>query len=294
MNLMAVSLAAVIVVLIAVKIKELDSGYGIVLSIAGCVMLMYFVVSRFRLIASYIDRLTAYVSVNISYIDVILKMIGIAYICRFSSDICKDAGCNAMASQVEMAGKITLILLSMPILMGVIDLVVTIVEGNLIVVVLMLFMGVSVPDAANVCNESKVESYDTDIKYCPEFYAENEKENTTESDSDINSDILEDDSVIGSLNEITKDKSDVTFYDIYESLKSGDVDSTIDMALKVFSDSVIYEVRTSRGLALQIIAVIVLGSTFAQLAGNMGEYVSAHGFMVTYMVLLSLLLGISS
>ena len=155
----------------------------------------------------------------------------------------------------------------------------------------MLFMGVSVPDAANVCNESKVESYDTDIKYCPEFYAENEKENTTESDSDINSDILEDDSVIGSLNEITKDKSDVTFYDIYESLKSGDVDSTIDMALKVFSDSVIYEVRTSRGLALQIIAVIVLGSTFAQLAGNMGEYVSAHGFMVTYMVLLSLLLG---
>lgn len=38
-------------------------------------------------------------------------------------------GCNAMASQVEMAGKITLILLSMPILMGVIDLVVTIVEG---------------------------------------------------------------------------------------------------------------------------------------------------------------------
>ena len=41
----------------------------------------------------------------------------------------KDAGCNAMASQVEMAGKITLILLSMPILMGVIDLVVTIVEG---------------------------------------------------------------------------------------------------------------------------------------------------------------------
>lgn len=92
MNLMAVSLATVIVVLIAVKIKELDSGYGIVLSIAGCVMLMYFVVSRFRLIASYIDRLTAYVSVNISYIDVILKMIGIAYICRFSSDICKDAG----------------------------------------------------------------------------------------------------------------------------------------------------------------------------------------------------------
>ena len=42
-------------------------------------------------------------------------------------------------------------------------------RGNLIVVVLMLFMGVSVPDAANVCNESKVESYDTDINIVQNF-----------------------------------------------------------------------------------------------------------------------------
>ena len=129
MNLMAVSLAAVIVVLIAVKIKELDSGYGIVLSIACCIMIMYFVVGRFRQITGYIDRLTSYVSLNITYIELILRMIGIAYICQFSSDICKDAGCGAIASQVEMAGRIALVLLSMPVLMSVIDLVVEIVEG---------------------------------------------------------------------------------------------------------------------------------------------------------------------
>lgn len=129
MNLIAVSFAAVIVVLIAIKIKDMDSGYGVILSIAGCVMVMYFVVLRFRQIADYIDRITAYISVNITYIDVILKMIGLAYVCQFSSDICRDAGYNAIASQVEMAGKISLILLSMPVLMSVIDLVVKIVEG---------------------------------------------------------------------------------------------------------------------------------------------------------------------
>ena len=126
MNLIAVSFAAVIVVLIAIKIKDMDSGYGVILSMAGCV---YFVVSRFRQIADYIDRITAYISVNITYIDVILKMIGLAYVCQFSSDLCRDAGYNAIASQVEMAGKISLILLSMPVLMSVIDLVVKIVEG---------------------------------------------------------------------------------------------------------------------------------------------------------------------
>lgn len=129
MNLIAVSFAAVIVVLIAIKIKDMDSGYGVILSMAGCVMVMYFVVSRFRQIADYIDRITAYISVNITYIDVILKMIGLAYVCQFSSDLCRDAGYNAIASQVEMAGKISLILLCMPVLMSVIDLVVKIVEG---------------------------------------------------------------------------------------------------------------------------------------------------------------------
>ena len=129
MNLIAVSFAAVIVVLIAIKIKDMDSGYGVILSMAGCVMVMYFVVSRFRQITDYIDRITAYISVNITYIDVILKLIGLAYVCQFSSDLCRDAGYNAIASQVEMAGKISLILLSMPVLMSVIDLVVKIVEG---------------------------------------------------------------------------------------------------------------------------------------------------------------------
>ncbi|MDD6405147.1 MAG: SpoIIIAC/SpoIIIAD family protein [Clostridiales bacterium] len=129
MSLISVVFAAVIVVLIALKLREMGSGYGILMSIGACVMVMYFVIGRFRQIAGYIDRLVSYVSVDITYIDIILKMIGIAYICQFATDICRDAGYQAIASQVEMAGKISLILLSMPVLMSVIDLVVAIVEG---------------------------------------------------------------------------------------------------------------------------------------------------------------------
>lgn len=129
MSLISVVFAAVIVVLIALKLREMGSGYGILMSIGACVMMMYFVIGRFRQITGYIDRLVSYVSVDITYIDIILKMIGIAYICQFATDICRDAGYQAIASQVEMAGKISLILLSMPVLMSVIDLVVAIVEG---------------------------------------------------------------------------------------------------------------------------------------------------------------------
>lgn len=129
MNLLSVVFSTVIVVLIAIKVKEVNAAFSVILSIGACLMLMYYVLDRFSRISGYIDRLTSYVSVNITYIEIILKMTGIAYICQFSSDICRDAGYGAAASQIEMAGKVSMILLSMPVLMSVIDLVVAVVEG---------------------------------------------------------------------------------------------------------------------------------------------------------------------
>lgn len=93
------------------------------------------------------------------------------------------------------------------------------------------------------------------------------------------------------LDRLLSSKTTVTFSDIYSAMRNGQIDEAMENALRAFTDSVIYELRTSRVLALQIIAVIILGSTFAQLSGNMGEYVLENGFMVTYMILVSLLLG---
>lgn len=129
MSLISIVFAAVIVMVMAVLVRDMNSGYGVILSVGAGVMLMYFVVGRFRQIISYIDRLASYVSVDIAYIDIILRMIGIAYVCRFSADICKDAGYGAIGSQIELAGRLSMIILSMPVLMSVIDLVVKIVEG---------------------------------------------------------------------------------------------------------------------------------------------------------------------
>ena len=93
------------------------------------------------------------------------------------------------------------------------------------------------------------------------------------------------------LDRLLSSKTTVTFSEIYNAMRNGQVDEAMENALRAFTDSVIYELRTSRVIALQILAVIILGSTFAQLSGNMGEYVMENGFMVTYMVIVSLLLG---
>ena len=93
------------------------------------------------------------------------------------------------------------------------------------------------------------------------------------------------------LDDILKGKTEVEFQDIYNALKSGDVDGALRLAVKSLRESATAELAAGKKLAIQIIAVIVLGSTFAQLSGNMGKYVSENGFLVTYMILVSLLLG---
>lgn len=108
---------------------------------------------------------------------------------------------------------------------------------------------------------------------------------TAEYESDPDSDWID------QLDELISEKTSVKFSEIYELLRTGDIDGACRRVGRALADSIAYEVRTSRVLALQIIAVIVLGSTFAQVSGNIGEYVMENGFMVTYMVLVSLLLG---
>ena len=53
---------------------------------------------------------------------IILKVIGVAYICEFVSSVCKDAGESAVASKVEAGGKIIIVYLALPILTSLLDL----------------------------------------------------------------------------------------------------------------------------------------------------------------------------
>ena len=93
------------------------------------------------------------------------------------------------------------------------------------------------------------------------------------------------------LDEILKEKYSISFSGIFNQLKNGDWDGVCSSLGQAIVDNLVYEVRTNRVILIQIIAVIVLGSTFAQISGNIGEYVKENGFMITYMVLVSLLLG---
>ncbi len=49
------------------------------------------------------------------YIKIVFKSLGVIYLSQFAADYCKDCGENAIASQVILAGKVSVLVISLPL-----------------------------------------------------------------------------------------------------------------------------------------------------------------------------------
>lgn len=102
----------------------MNAEYSTLLSIGACLFIVSFIIGRLGNVLDSIDRITGYININMEYISILLKMLGISYICEFATNICKDAGYGAIASHIELSGRVTMVVMSLPILFHVIDMVV--------------------------------------------------------------------------------------------------------------------------------------------------------------------------
>ena len=116
MNMLKVGILGVAGVLLAIQFKNGKTEYGIYISVALILVIFYGVLGQLRYLTEIIREIENYIEIDHSYITTLLKMLGITYIADFSSAICKDAGYQAIASQIEIFGKLTVMFLSMPVL----------------------------------------------------------------------------------------------------------------------------------------------------------------------------------
>ncbi|MBM7660889.1 stage III sporulation protein AD [Bacillus mesophilus] len=68
-----------------------------------------------------LERIAVNANVNLMYVETILKIIGIAYIAEFGAQITRDAGQGAIASKIELGGKILIMAMAIPILTVIIE-----------------------------------------------------------------------------------------------------------------------------------------------------------------------------
>lgn len=108
-------------VLLAVKLKSVGSPIWIYMSMGISLFVLYYAVDRLSFVMEFLNGILDDIGLESGYFDILLKIVGISYLCEFVSNICKESGFPSVAGQVEIGGKLTMMVMSMPVLLAIIN-----------------------------------------------------------------------------------------------------------------------------------------------------------------------------
>ena len=114
---------ALIALIIIILLKQYKPEFAIYISLLTGVLIFLLIIDELEGIISLIQTLANKTSINGTFISLLLKITGIAFLSEFAVSICKDSGEGAIASKIEIGTKIIIISMSIPIISSLLDII---------------------------------------------------------------------------------------------------------------------------------------------------------------------------
>lgn len=121
MTMLKIGCLGVSGVLLGLLLKEMKSPFASFISLGTCVLIAFFGLCKLEFVVEMIDTMEQYISLKTAWFQILMKITGITYLADFSSNMCKDAGYSAIAGQIEIFGKISILAISSPIILALIE-----------------------------------------------------------------------------------------------------------------------------------------------------------------------------
>lgn len=116
-----IAIIGVVAAVLAAWIKTIKAEYSLWIVLAVGIFFGLSVLTKVEVMIGELKFLQEYFSDYGSYIRILIKIIGITYLSEFSSDLCRDAGAATLATQIELFGKLSILVLCMPILTALLE-----------------------------------------------------------------------------------------------------------------------------------------------------------------------------
>lgn len=101
-------------------LKEQQPIFAFLLTIFVGIVIFLYLIGQIQQIINMLERIAVNANLNLVYVETILKIVGIAYIAEFGVQITKDAGQGSLASKIELAGKVIILVMAIPIITAII------------------------------------------------------------------------------------------------------------------------------------------------------------------------------
>ncbi|SDI31773.1 stage III sporulation protein AD [Natribacillus halophilus] len=110
-------------------VKEQKPAYAFLLTLFVGAMIFLFLLDHIVIAFQLIETLANQANINMIYLETMLKIIGIAYIAEFGAQIARDADEGAIAQKIELAGKVLIVVMALPIFNVLIETVISLIPG---------------------------------------------------------------------------------------------------------------------------------------------------------------------
>ena len=123
MEIVKVVAVGLITVIATIIVKQVKPEIAVLITLAGSVVIIMLTLQMLQGVFGSFLGIFNKTGVSGSLFVPVLKIIGIGYLCEFGANLCIDGGCNSIADKILFCGKITILIIALPIINSVIDVV---------------------------------------------------------------------------------------------------------------------------------------------------------------------------
>jgi len=123
MNVMLIVGLGLVAAMLSIVLKQYKPEFGLYISLITGIIILLAIIRHIAPVLDAINTLTNAVSLDVAYGAALLKALAICYITQIAGDACRDSGETAIASKIEMGGKLAIVLVSLPLFKGIVEIV---------------------------------------------------------------------------------------------------------------------------------------------------------------------------
>lgn len=113
-NIFKIGIIGIVAAILATFLKKERAELSTMIGIVTGIVIFFYILSQLSVVTEFLSGILTKINIEEAYYFQLIKMLGVAYVAEFAASICKDAGHQSIAGMIELFAKLSIVTLSIP------------------------------------------------------------------------------------------------------------------------------------------------------------------------------------